>query len=86
MLAKQDAAEFTVSESGQISFQHLPVTSDEPLKLQFESFIDCVKTRSRPKLDGPKARHTLEVALAILDKIEQHAQVVLQTLSRECKP
>ena len=84
--AKQDAVEFTVAEGGQISFRKLPVTTDEPLKLQFQSFIQCVKTRSQPKLDGAAARQTLGVALSILDKIEQHAQVVEQTLSRACKP
>jgi predicted dehydrogenase len=84
--AKQEAAEFTVGANQQISFRRLPVTSDEPLKLQFESFIHCVQTRERPKLDGVIARQTLEVALGILDKIEQHAQVVQETLSRECKP
>ncbi len=84
--AKQDAVEFTVSNGGQISFRRLPVVTDEPLKLQFESFIHCVKARTQPKLDGATARRTLEVALAILDKIEQHAQVVEQTLSRECNP
>ena len=84
--AKQEAAEFTVGANQQVSFRRLPVTPDEPLKLQFESFIQCVKTRARPKLDGVAARQTLEVALAILDKIEQHAQVVEKTLSRECKP
>ncbi len=84
--AKQEGAEFTVGENHQIGFRKLPVTPDEPLKLQFESFIQCVRTRSRPKLDGVAARHTLEVALAIADKIEQHSQVVEKTLSRECQP
>ena len=83
--AKQEAAEFTVGENAQISFRRLPVTTGEPLKLQFESFIDSVRTRSQPKLDGAAARQTLGVALAILDKIEQHAQIVEETLSRECK-
>jgi predicted dehydrogenase len=84
--AKQEAAEFTVGENHQLGFRKLPVTPGEPLKLQFESFVECVRTRTRPKLDGPTARHTLEVALAIADKIEQHAQLVEKTLSRECKP
>ena len=84
--AKQEASEFTVGADQQISFRRLPVKSEEPLKLQFESFVQCVQTRERPKLDGVTARHTLKVALAILDKIEQHAQVVQNTLSRECKP
>jgi len=84
--AKQDAAEFTVGDSGQIAYRRLPVTPGEPLKLQFEAFLNCVKTRSQPKLDGLSARRTLGAALAILDKIEQHAQVVEQTLSRACNP
>jgi predicted dehydrogenase len=83
--AKQEAAEFTVAENDQISFRRLPATVDEPLKLQFESFINCVRTRSQPKLDGAGARQTLGAALAILDKIEQHSQIVEETLSRECK-
>ncbi len=84
--AKQEAAEFTVGENSEIGFRLLPVTHDEPLKLQFESFLDCVCTRCKPKLDGRVARRTLEAALAIIDKIEQHAKVVEKTLSRECKP
>jgi predicted dehydrogenase len=83
--AKQEAAEFTVGDNQQIAFRRLPVTPGEPLQLQFESFIQSVRTRSQPKLDGAAARQTLGVALAILDKIEQHAQVVEETLSRECK-
>jgi predicted dehydrogenase len=83
--AKQEGAEFTVGADGQISYRLLPVIRDEPLKLQFESFIDCVRSRAQPKLDGAAARQTLGVALSILDKIEQHTQVVEQTLSRECK-
>ena len=85
--AKQDAVEFTVGEASAISFRRLPVTPGEPLKLQFESFVNSVKTRVQPKLNGPAARQTIGVALAILDRIEQHAQVVEETLSRAaCKP
>ena len=84
--AKQEAAEFTVGEGNQISFRLLPVTLGEPLKLQFEAFIESVQTRKQPKLDGVAARRTLEAALSILDSIEQHAQLVEQTLSRECNP
>ena len=82
---RQDAAEFTVGAGNEVKFRRLPVTPDEPLKLQFESFVQCVRTRTQPKLDGVAARRTLGVALAILDKIEQHAQVVERTLSRACK-
>lgn len=92
--AKQEAAEFTVGDDGQIGFRLLPVTPGEPLKLQFEAFAESVRTRSTPKLNGVVARRTLEVALAILDKIEEHAGIVDRTLSEysgnplfgACKP
>ena len=84
--AKQEAAEFTVGEGGGVSFRMLPASTGEPLKIQFASFVECVRSRTQPKLDGAAARRTLGVALAILDNIEQHAQVVEKTLSRACKP
>jgi predicted dehydrogenase len=84
--AKQEAVEFTVGAKTQIGFRKLPVTPGEPLKLQFDAFVDSVRSRRPPKLDGATARRTLEVALAIADKIEQHARLVQSTLSRECQP
>lgn len=78
--AKQEAAEYTVQDGGQIGFRLLHVMRDEPLKLQFEAFLDSVETRSQPKLSGRVARRTLEVALEILDKIEQHTAVINNTL------
>jgi predicted dehydrogenase len=84
--AKQDAVEFTVGDAAAIGFRRLPVTPGEPLQLQFNAFLHSVRTRTKPKLDGTVARRTLEAALAILDKIEQHSEVVEQTLSREWKP
>jgi predicted dehydrogenase len=78
--AKQEAAEYTVQDGGQIGFRLLPVMKDEPLKLQFEAFLNSVETRSQPKLSGRVARRTLEVALEILDKIEQHTGIIENTL------
>jgi hypothetical protein len=39
-----------------------------------------------PKVHGRAARQTLEVALAILDKMKAHAEVVAQSLVTEWKP
>jgi predicted dehydrogenase len=78
---RQSAAAFTVGDGRQISYQELPVIRAEPLVLQLDAFLDSVETRSRPKLDGESARRTLEVALGILDKIEEHSEVVAGTLA-----
>jgi predicted dehydrogenase len=76
---RQDLAVFSVS-GGQIGFEQAPIQKMEPLKLQFEAFLDSIETRNIAKCSGRTARRTLGVALAILDKIEGHSAVVSQTL------
>lgn len=77
---RQEALVFGVDGNRRISFNRLPVTSAEPLQLQFDAFLDSVETRSCPKTSGIVARQTLEVALAILDKIKEHTEVVSKSL------
>jgi predicted dehydrogenase len=84
--AKQAAALFTVGGEQGIAFEQLAIEPAEPLKLQFDAFLDAVETRSRPKLDGRTARRTLEIALRVLAKIEEHAGVVANTLASGWKP
>ena len=77
---KQHAVKFHVGEDRQISFSELPASKGEPLALQLGAFLSSVETRSEPKLNGAVARRTLEVALAILDKMKEHSKVVAQSL------
>jgi len=84
--AKQAAAVFSVGGPDGIAFEQMPIQSGEPLKLQFDAFLDAVGTREQPKLDGRTARRTLEIALAVLAKIEEHAGVVAKTLASGWKP
>jgi predicted dehydrogenase len=79
---RQDAAAFTVSEDRQIGFDSFEVVKGEPLQLEVDSFIHCVRTRSTPLVTGEAAMRALRVALAILDKIEEHGAVVAETVSR----
>ena len=79
--AKQSAAVCTVGGEQGIAFEQLVIAPAEPLGLQFDSFLDAVETRRQPKLTGTVARRTLEVALAVLDRIEPHAGVVGKTLA-----
>jgi predicted dehydrogenase len=79
--AKQSAAVCTVGGEAGLAFDQLPITPAEPLKLQLDAFLDAVETRKQPKLTGAVARRTLEVALAVLDRIEQHAGLVGKTLA-----
>jgi predicted dehydrogenase len=78
---RQDAVAFSVTPPASISFQPLPVSKDEPLRLELEAFLDCVETRGQPRCSGEEAARSLKVALQILDKIEEHAQLVADTLA-----
>src|SRR5262249_29076496 len=82
---RQDLAIFSVKE-GKIGFEQAAIVRSEPLQLQFDAFLDSIGTRKSPKSSGIAARRTLSVALAILDKIEEHARVVSHTLDAGWKP
>jgi len=83
---RQDAVICSVGADRRISFEQLPVNKAEPLALQWDSFLDCVESRQTPKMTGDAARRSLETALAITAKIEEHSQVVAQSLVSGWKP
>ncbi len=85
--ARQDLVAFEVSPENQIGFQSVSVEKDEPLKLELASFLRAVATRAKPEIGGEDAGRALQVALEILDKIEEHAGIVAETLkSSEGQP
>jgi len=79
---RQDAAAFTVLPDRQIRFDSFTVAKGEPLQLEIEGFLECVRTRSTPLVTGRDAARALGVALAILAKIEEHGAVVANTVDR----
>jgi predicted dehydrogenase len=78
---RQEAAVFEVGKDKRIGFGRLAVEKAEPLRLELESFFDCVAERRRPVVSGEDGARALEVALAILDKIEEHSRRVDQSMS-----
>jgi predicted dehydrogenase len=78
---RQDAARFMVKPPLSIGYAPLPVTKDEPLRLELESFFASVVSRSVPRVTGQQGLAALEVAQDILDKIEAHARLVTQALN-----
>lgn len=87
--ARQDLLVIDVSGSGQppaASGQHaagaLPglridkpkVEPGEPLRLELESFLECVRTRSKPRVSGEDGRAALALALDINKAIAAHAE------------
>lgn len=51
-----------------------PVQPGEPLRLEIESFLECVRTRSAPRVSGEDGRAALALALDVNRAIAEHAQ------------
>jgi predicted dehydrogenase len=83
---RQDLAVFSVGPNRQIGFEQAAVSPSEPLKAQLEAFLNSVESRNPPKCSGEAARLTLGVALSILDKIEEHSQLVSRSLETGWTP
>jgi predicted dehydrogenase len=83
---RQDLAVFSVGAERQIGFEQASVGKAEPLKLQFEAFLEAIRFRKSPKCNGARARQTLGAALAILDKIKEHSEAVSHSLEAGWKP
>jgi len=84
--ARQDLTVFSVNSQHQVGFEPVPVAKAEPLQLQFDAFLDSIETRKSAKTSGRAARRTLQVALAILDKIKNHSEIVSKSLAGGWKP
>ena len=78
--SRQDLFMISVSEQRQVTPQPVFVAKSEPLQNQFDAFLKAVRTREIPKTSGARARQSLEVALAILDKIKEHSELVSKSL------
>jgi len=78
--SRQDAVRFRVKPPMAIDFAPLPVTKDEPLRLELEGFFASVATRKPPRVTGEQGLAALEVAFEILAKIEDHYRLVEKNL------
>ena len=77
---RQGGMVYEVSESRQIRFQALKTEKGEPLVRQMESFLDCVKNRTQPRVSGADAREALALALTIVEEMGRHSGIVAETL------
>ena len=79
--AKQEL--FSIQAGGPSGFQfdHAAITKRDALAAELDEFINCVETRRPPRVDGLAGLRALDLALAIIAKIEEHAQIVEATLA-----
>jgi len=56
-----------------LSMSKIPVAPGEPLRLELESFLNVVRTRTKPVVDAEAGRRALQLALEINAAIAAHA-------------
>jgi predicted dehydrogenase len=62
-----------VSEFGgkRIVREPVPIAKEEPLKLELEHFINCVRERQTPMVSGESAKRALDLAFEITRQVQQ---------------
>jgi predicted dehydrogenase len=77
---RRDVLVISVERAGagfpKLHFRRLPTEPGEPLKAELEAFVKCVRTRTRPEVDGLQGRNALALAHGVMASIRQHAQRV----------
>ncbi len=77
--ARQDALRIRVRQPGpqpQFEFEQLPVRPQEPLEGELRAFVDAVRTRSAPLVDGAAGRRALALADRVMAGILEHGRSV----------
>ena len=84
--SRQDVLVFSVGEAGeaagtpsvnpQIKVAKPTIVAEEPLRAELRSFLESVRTRSRPRVSFEDGRRALAVALDIVDTIREHVEKV----------
>jgi len=76
---RQDALRIRVRQPGpnpQFDFQQLPTQPQEPLEGELRAFLDAVRRRTTPVVDGAAGRRALELADRVMAGILEHGRRV----------
>ena len=77
--ARRDALRVAVKKAGpqpEFAFEKLPAVGTEPLRAELESFVEAVRTRSQPRVNGAAGRAALELAGRVMASIQEHSERV----------
>jgi len=79
--ARQDALRIRVRPGSglpqpEIGFEKLATTPEEPLRAELRAFVDSVRTRRAPVVDGAAGLRALELADRVMASILEHARRV----------
>jgi predicted dehydrogenase len=73
LFALADSSVTVVSEFGgkHIVREPVPIAKDEPLKLELQDFVNCVREKHAPVVSGESAKRALDLAFEITRQVQQ---------------
>jgi len=80
--ARRDALRVRVNKPGpepDFGFEKLNAPAVEPLRAELEAFLEAIRTRKAPKTDGVSGRASLELAVRVMESIQEHSERVKPT-------
>ncbi len=84
---RQDVLRIRVRQAGaqpQVDFEKVPTQTEEPLRAELRAFLEAVRTRNAPRVDGQAGRRALELADWVMQGILEHSRrVQLSTFARQ---
>ena len=72
---KQQEGVIFKRSGNEIVSEQIPVEKSEPLKLQLESFVDCIRTGAKPLVTAEEGKRAVDVAGEILRDIESRKKI-----------
>ena len=77
--ARRDALRVAVKKAGpqpEFAFEKLAAPAVEPLRAELESFVEAVRMRKEPRVNGAAGRAALELAGRVMASIQEHGERV----------
>lgn len=71
LLSANDSTIVSEFAGKKIVREPVPITKDEPLKLELQHFVACVREKQQPRVSGVSAKQALDLALEITEQISR---------------
>ena len=71
LLASKDSTIVSEFAGKRIVREPVPIAKDEPLKLELQHFVECVREKQTPLVSGESAKRALDLAFEITRQVQQ---------------
>lgn len=70
LLASRDSTIVSEFAGQRIVREPVPIAKDEPLKLELQHFVECVRQKQTPRVSGASAKQALDLAFEITRQVQ----------------